>query len=237
MNQQGTEFEGAKLGSPKAAPPLIVHTTILKEIRSWAFTLLVLGVISLFASDLLSAPWGVMLIIVGLASFYFRSSAIMVVYAVTLAWAGISNITAGQPFWIAFAIFQWFCVIRVFQKFFSFRRYEANTLDEVPMSNKLTPKRSASIFPWAAGTLGVFSLLGLISVFVVAFILAIFVEVQAVTPFLIFIEDLVVNFGLLGFALGLASVLCKHPRKGLAIVGMITGILPLLVEIILKFVG
>ena len=236
MYHQPNEFEGAKIDVPKAVEPTIFPSTILKEIRSWAMTLLVLGVISIFASGFLSAPWGVLLIIVGLASFYFRSSAIMVVYGVTLAWAGVSNLTSGQGFWIGFALFQGYLVFRVFQKFIAFRRAEVNFGEQEAATYGLVPQRSASLYPWTACLLGVISLLGLIGIFVGAVAFIVVTESQAVPQFIIFMEGLIVNFGVLSFAIGLASVLSKHPRKAVAITGMVTGILTTLIELILRFI-
>ncbi len=236
MNHQGTEFEGAKVEAPSSPAVTVFQSTILKEIRSWAITLLILGALHIVATDSFSAPWGILLILVGLASFYFRTSAMMVVYAVTLAWAGLSNITSGQGVWIGFALLQWFLVFRVFQKFLSFRQVEANSVMEETNSSGLTPKRSAGILPWVAGALGTLSLLGLVGVFVMAILLVAFSGNQSVPPFLIFIEGLIVNCGVLGFAVGLASVLCKYPRKVLSITGMVTGLLTLLIETILRFV-
>jgi hypothetical protein len=234
MNYQEPDFEGIRTGPPHFPPPVVLPGTILKEIRSWAIALLVLGVLHIFASGFLSAPWGITLIVVGLASFYIRSSAMMVVYAVTLAWAGIHNLSSGQAGWIGFAIFQWFLAVRVFLKFRSFRRVEADSEEKGSGSSGLTPQRSASIFPWAAGALGAFSLLGLVGVVVGVILLVLFGGSQAVPEFMIFVEGLVVNCGVLGLALGLASLLCKHPRKAVAIVGMVTGVLTLLIETVLS---
>ena len=236
MYQQPNDFEGAKIEIPATPNTTVSHSTVLKEIRSWAVTLLILGILSIISSGVLSAPWGVMLIIVGLASFYFRSSAIMVVYGVTLAWAGVVNLTSGQGFWIGFAILQGYLVFRVFQKFISFRQAELSLGEQDSDPNGLTPKRSANVFPWASGLLGVFSLLGFVGIFVGVVIFIVVTKSQVVPQFVIFLEGLIVNFGVLGFAVGLASILSKHPRKIVAIVGMVTGVLTLLIEIILRFI-
>lgn len=236
MNNIEPKSEGVKVELPDSTPPVVLHSMILKEIRSWAITLLILGALSLFASSLLSAPWGVLLIIVGLASFYFRSSDMMVVYGVTLAWAGVSNITSGQIYWIGFALLQWFLTFRVFQKYIAFRNAEAATETAETRAGGLTPKRAASIFPWAAGALGILSLLGLAGIFIGAIIMVAISQIQAVPDFLAFLEGMIVNFGVLGIAVGLASLLSKHPRRGLAITGLVTGILTILVEIVLKYI-
>jgi hypothetical protein len=237
MNNPKGEFEGTKIESWGAAQPKVFHSTILKETRSWAISLLILGVISLLATGFLSAPWGILLIVVGLASFYFRSSAMMVVYAVTLVWAGISNLTSGQAFWIGFAIIQAIMAFLVFRKFISFRKAEESPADGEFNPSELTPERSATIFPWAAGALGVFSLLGLIGIFA-GIIIQVYILQNRATPDLWgFIEGLVVNLGVLGFALGLASILCKYKKKAFAIVGMVTGILTLIIETVFKIIG
>ena len=237
MNNPKGEFEGTKLESWGSTHPKVFHSTILKEIRSWAISLLILGIISFFASGFLSAPWGILLIIVGLASFYFRSSAMLVVYAVTLAWAGISNLSSGQVIWIGFAILQWFLAFQIIKKFISFRKAEESPVDEEFGPSGLTPERSASIFPWAAGASGILSLLGFIGIFVGVIIQSYILKNQATPEFWGFIEGLVVNLGVLGFAIGLASILCKHQKKAVAIVGMVTGILTLIIETIFKFIG
>jgi len=236
MNDQFNGNEEASIEGFKNLGPTIPPGTILKEIRSWATTLLFLGIISIFASGFLSAPWGVLLIIVGIASFYFRSSAIMVVYSVTLAWAGISNILSGSGLWIGIAIFQWVLVYQVFQKFLSFRNAEVKFDEQEVNSSGLTPHRAAVIFPWAAGVLGVFSLVGLIGVFVWAIVFIIVTNNQSASPLIVFIESLLVNFGVLGFGVGLASILSKHPKRVVSIIGMVAGILSVLIEIILLFI-
>jgi hypothetical protein len=235
MDYDETGLESVEVELPISQDTEVLQARILKEIRSWRNGLLMLGAISIFASGFLSAPWGVLLILVGLASFYFRSSAMLVIYAVTLAWASVGNLISGQVLWISFAIFQWFLAFRVFQRFFSFRRDEAALNEEIPDSSGLTPKRTAEIFPWAGGILGAFSVLGFVSIIVVDLFLMIVYGYHTLPRFMTFAERLVVNLGGLAFATGLASVLCKYPKKPVAIAGMVAGVLPLLTELILKF--
>lgn len=236
MNHQATEFESTNLESPTSQNPVIPYITILKETRAWGITLLIFGILSLFASSFLNAPWGVLLIIVGLASFYFRSSAMMVVYGVTLAWAGVINATSGQVFWIGFAIFQWFLTFRIFQKFVKFRSAEVFFGEQEASTNELISKRAAGAFPWAASALGTLSLLGLGSILFGVIFFVIITNSETVPEFVYFLESLFVNFGVLGFAFGLSSLLCKYSKKAVAIVGMVAGILTLVIEIVLLFI-
>lgn len=234
MDEHSTQFEGAKIETtPSSASIEIFHGTILKEIRSWGTTLLILGAMHIFAAGFLNASWGIILIIVGLASFYFRSSAMLVIYAVTLAWAGVSNIMSGAGIWMGFAFIQWFLAFRVFQKFVGFQKAERNFQVSELHWGGLTPNRTAAAFPWVAALLGVLSVIGLVGVFVGALVSAIVSEANAVPRIFVFAESLVMNLGVLGFAVGLASILARHPRRFLAIAGMVAGAFTCVVELIL----
>jgi hypothetical protein len=231
-----TDFEGVRIESPYYKDTEVLHRAEIKEIRSWSFVLIILGVIHIFTSGFLSAPWGILLIFVGLASFYFRSSAMLVIYAVTIVWAGISNLTSRQDTWMIFAIIQWVIAFRIFRRFHDYRQGETILDKEETNSSGLTPERSAKVFPWAGFILGVVSLISFISLIVGIIIYTIIYKAKALPEFWGFVEGLIVNFGVLGFAMGLASVLCGYKRKPIAILGMITGILTLIVEIILGFI-
>jgi len=94
---------------------------MLREIRSWGILLLILGVIQVVSSEFLSSTWGLLLIVVGLASFYFRSPAMFVVYGTTLSWAAVSNALSGAGTWGIFSVFQIFFALLTFRQYFQFR--------------------------------------------------------------------------------------------------------------------
>jgi hypothetical protein len=61
---------------------------------------------------------------------------------------------------------------------------------------------------------------------------------QGTTPnlqILGFLEGLVVDFGVLGFAIALASLLSGYRPKAVAIIGLITGLLTMVLEYALYF--
>lgn len=225
--------------SPEATKAVSVaesYSKMLRTVRSWGIWLLVLGALHLVSLGFLSAPWGILLIVVGLASFYFRTPVIFVLYAVTLAWAALSNILSGQTGWIVFAIFQFYLAMRVFQQFLHFRQTEAEHIEldtEGVSGSALASERAARVFPWTGCLLGSLSLTGLVAVFVAAVILVESSGSTTVPSFLGLMEGLVVNLGILGFAVGLASLLSGYRRKLVAILGMIAGVLTLLTEIVL----
>ena len=192
------------------------------------------GVLHIVASGHLNAPFGVMLIVVGLASFYFRSASMLVVYAVTLAWAGVSNLTTGQWLWIGFAVLQGFFCFQILRRFLRYREAEQALEDPSDLDTSgLTPERSAMIFPWAALVLGGLSLLAFVGVFASAVIIAVASQNETLPGFLSLVEGLAVSAGVLGFALGLASVLCRYRWRIVAILGMVAGLLTVAIEIVL----
>ena len=215
------------------------YSAMLAEIRSWGMWSLGLGALHLITSGFLSAPWGILLIMVGLASFYFRSASMFIIYASTLAWAALSNVISFNAGWVAFGLYQFFLAYQVFQKYHIFRDAEENmaTLENADGAAKQTPVSAASrFFPWLAPAFGCVSTIGLMILVVIVFVTVIASEGQATIPdYAGFIEGLIVNFGVLGIAVGLASLLSKYGKKGLAIAGLIGGVLTIVLEFALLY--
>lgn len=217
------------------------RAVMLKEIRSWGFWSLGLGVMHLIGSGVFSAPWGLLLIVVGLASFYFRTASMFIVYAVTLAWAALSNLTGGTGGWSIFALLQIYFALRIFQQFWRFRKAEEEflrTSSEETESPALTVERTGRLFPWLGLFLGGWSTIGLLAVWAAAIIRA------GLSPgttdglqILGLLEGLVVDFGVLGFAIALASLLCDYRPKIVAIIGLTAGLLTMILEYGLYFLS
>ncbi|HET7087498.1 MAG TPA: hypothetical protein VFL17_02495 [Anaerolineae bacterium] len=207
---------------------------MLRETRSWGIWLLGLGAVHLVASGFLSAPWGILLLTVGLASFYFRGASMFIVYGVTLAWAAINNLLARESGWAIFALFQFFLAFQVFRQFFHFRQAEreyATLRVQEALPSPLIPERAVRAFPWAGCVLGALSLAGLVTSIVMVIVLVAFAQVTELPGFVGLIEGLAVDLGVLGLAVGLASVLSGYPYKVLAWLGIVASALVLLIEI------
>ena len=212
---------------------------MLRELKSWGFILLVLGVIQIVSSELLSSTWGLLLIVVGLASFYFRSPAMFVIYGTTLSWAAISNALSGAGSWGMFSIFQVFLAFLTFRQYFQFRSQFLNSqfVLESTQEERLRIDRAAKPFPWISFSLGSISLIGLVTVFVAVILYVGITNSEEVPGFLTFSEGIVVDFAVLGFATGLASLLTKYKYKAISIIGMATAILVLMIEIVFTLFG
>jgi hypothetical protein len=206
---------------------------MFEKIRSWGMWSLLLGALHIFTSGFLSAPWGILLILVGLASFYFRSASMFVIYAATLGWAALSNVRSFDVGWVGFSLYQFFLAFRVFQDYRTFREVDAAQTEPGQPSTD----RAARFFPWLAPAFGCSSIIGLVLILMTVIVMMVAAEGNniSIPESLSFLEGLAVNFGVLGAAIGLASVLSRYPHKALGIVGIVAGTLTILLEMALIY--
>jgi hypothetical protein len=215
------------------------RAVLFKENRSWGIWLLIMGVIHVLTSGFLSAPWGIMLVLVGLGSFLFKSASMFIIYAVTLSWAAISNLVSLETNWIIFALLQLFFAYRTFRQFGRFSKLEStynDLLAAVEGDGSATINRTATWFPWLGLLLGCLSIFGQILLFSIVIVLAVFSQGGETVPgYVDFLFDLLLNAGVLGFSVGLASVLANYRPRPVAIIGMVGGALTLIFHLALVF--
>jgi len=209
------------------------YAKMKKDIRSWGFWLIGIGVVSLVLSFLLDPSWGLMLMIVGVSSFYFCESAMFVVYGSILAWAAISNLMAG-PLWAVFAVFQGILAFKVFRQFGKYRKAEKIYRYHHKMGRTggaPIPERGARMFPWlsaAASVLSIGILLGVVGGMAVSPVVE---EDLTVMSGLDWAAVFAVNLGVLGLALGMASLLSGHKQKAPSVAGVVIGGLVVLITV------
>jgi len=207
---------------------------MLKEIRSWGLWSLGLGIVHLISSGFLSSSWGVLLLIVGLSSFYFRTASIFVVYAVTLSWAALSNLLSFNTEWIIFSAIQGYLAFRTFQDYQRFKKTE----DEIKFHfNEIAKnqQKAAKSFPWIGSVLGCSSIIGIVFLFLLSIFLAAINGLGSETPaYYTIAVGIAETFAVLGFAVSLSSFLSKHTPKALSIVGMFSGGVFMILWIILS---
>lgn len=215
------------------------HSLMLKGIRSWGKTLLLLGAIHVFTSGFLSAPYGIVLIIVGLGSFVFQSASMFVLYASTLLWAAISNILSLEIAWIGMGVVQLFMTYRVFKQFRAFGMIETGyraSIVEGATQERKGRERAGKFFPWLGSVFGCSSILFYVVLFLSMLVMVISSEQTPTFPESFgFLESLLVNLGVLGASISLASLLSRYKYKALSIIGLVSGILTILVELALIY--
>lgn len=241
-----------QMGAAVAADPdapVDLSAVMRRDIRSWAVWLIITGVISMISGGFLSSPWGVMLILVGLGSYVFNTPAMYIIYGSTLLWATLNNATAGQTSWIVFALLQLFLSVRIFMQFARFNKaylnghfaqkapkpedlpqdpaaiYERMVAPASPKINGpvIPPDPNAPLLSWVSLGLGVLSITGLLALLVVEVATSQSAQYAQIASTVSFLLELVVDFGLVGFAAGLGSLLSMHRFKGAAITGLVTG--------------
>lgn len=215
------------IGQLKTMMPSQAHASMLREIRSWGWWLVLIGAIHLFTSGFLNSAWGILLILVGLASFYFKDAAMFVIYSVTLASAAIWNLVSFTSGWMVFAVVQIILTVQVFRRFRIYRNVQSSTVEDENSSAE--PSRSMKLFPVTALILGLVGLAGVAGLNLTAIIAG--VVGLDFPQFVVFAINLSLNIGILGFAVGLGAVLSDFPNRGLAIVGSIAGGLAMGIEL------
>ena len=189
------------------------YERMLRELRSWGMWLSGLGVLNIVALG--DAPWGVLLIAVGLSSWWFRSSAMFMVFATTLTWAGLSNLTdgaSGHAVSAAFGLVQLYVAYRTVRNFRAF-----STAHQALVATGL-PDRAARVFPLGAAVLGVAGLAGLLGALIL--VGAKSIEPSAPAELLLGLD---VDAGILGVALGVSSLLSGYRARALSIFGLASG--------------
>jgi hypothetical protein len=203
-------------------------------VRKWGIALVVLGALQLLPTGSLDPTWGVLLIIVGLSSFYFRSTAMFVVYGFVLAWASITNALIGNGFWFLASMIQAAVAVRVFWSFRTYRQMEfslATAAEQGGVASGKVDDRSARIFPWLSLVLGLLAFAGV----AIAILLSVFCAVATCQAFgesvAILIEGLSVSAAILALSAGVAALLMRYGRTAASIIGVIAASLIWLLEI------
>jgi len=209
------------------------YSKMKKELRSWGYWMMAIGVISLILSGLVDSSWGIMLMIVGGCSFYFSESVMFAVYGSMLAWAALSNLMGGV-FWMGFAIIQAVIAYKLFRDFGKSRKIEKayryhHKVGRI--SAPPAPERAARLFPWLSALLSAVSLATIVGI---AGGLAVSVGAEGSPEEYSGLEWatlFAVNLGVIGLAFGLASLLSRFRQKGPAVAGVVIGGIVLLLAV------
>lgn len=197
-----------------------LYTRMLREIRSWGFVLMFWGALQLAGS---SVSWGTLLLAVGLGSFYFREAAIFVVYGVSMTWAAILNILGGDLAGIVIGLVQIVMAFQIFRQFSRFHQMQIEHLAASAPGNQPIPGRSARIFPWAGGLLGILSMGCALVTFLGGIFYPFFTGVTGLPDFWILLIEMSVILGVLSMALSLAALLSGYRHRLLSVCGIATG--------------
>lgn len=226
----------------EALPTSEAFERMHKEIRSWGISLLILGGLSVLASGFLNAQWGLVLVIVGVMSFFFKDASMFAVYAVVLAWAGINNLLSATGTWALFALFQFWLTFTTFQRFFIYRRVERESLNPPPSedvppdpfavpapSAEMPMTRSHRVFPILGALTGIGGALGTFGMFGASFAAGMMgTDSLLPTAIMNVIAGFALSLSIFGFALSLAGLLSRYKPMFATILGTVVSGLSLI---------
>ncbi|MGW8318954.1 MAG: hypothetical protein ACWGPS_06865 [Candidatus Promineifilaceae bacterium] len=214
----------------------MVESGAARELRSIGMAVLFWGLINIITPSL-SNEFGVVLIILGAASYYFGTAAMFVVYTVILASAAVTNLFAPDLFLRGFAAVMFVGAVQLFRRFRRYRLREAQ-LRGVPLEASADPAgwmaatRAARLLPIAAASLAAVSVAGFVASLLAGVVWVLATGDADPPAIILFFMGLAMEVSILGAGVGLASILSGYRLKGLSILGIVVGVAALLLEII-----
>ncbi len=244
------EENATSLPEPEAAPEVApvsvkvedalagLNAVMRRDIRSWGKWLIGLGVVHLIANGSLDASWGIMLILLGAMSFLFTTPSMYVIYAVTMAWAGISNLIDTGLGWSVFGIFQFYLTFRIARQYYVFRKAGLVDIERKAVNASQERPIAPRLFPWLGLVGSVLLMWGLLAIFFGAFVIfGVYdasdesMSVQLIDfLFSVFISLIVAFWGI-----NLAALLSKYRPRFLAGLGFFLSSVMLVIVLILLF--
>jgi hypothetical protein len=204
------------------------------SLRSWGIWLIVSGILSLFSFRGTGAISGVTSIILGVASFGFSTPAMHIVYGVLMVWSGLfKSFGFGLGAATIFGLLQIGIGVAVFLQFRRFNRayqmgqFLAKNPTFVPIRQVeiLSADRNANSLPWISLVIGIVG----VTIFFVGFLALIMMQSTAsieVKTAIDFVVQSALALGLIGFGIGLGSLIVHKHRMVVGVLGtLLNGLL------------
>lgn len=230
-----------------------------KNCRSWAIVTLVLGGVSLIGRETFDPGWGIILIITSILSWKTRIPGMFALYAVIMGWAAITNLvvglSGGEWWWFVLALAQTFWTVSLIKQLRKYRSLRITELYQAgdwpanlsPPQNEEGKSRNfafASVImaasPWIL--LPVFCLA--ITIYVLAYqssqppeIVMQSFDQLAFANLTQFLCSGTIAMPVLALGLGIAALVSKTSKKKLALGGVITSAIFLIIFLILALIG
>lgn len=200
---------------------------VAQTVRSQARWLLGWGIANL-ALSFLNSPFGIVLIITGLACYYFGTASMLLVQAVIFLWAAVSNLFVGETLAAAFSVILAVASIQSVRQYRRFRSVESEQPAEYAPSSTASDdsareERATRLLPVSAFLVAGISWVGFVAAFVFNTAWLMTTGEEVVPSILSFIAGLFLELGALALALGLASVSSGYRYKALSVLGILGG--------------
>lgn len=202
-----------------------------KSIRSWAIFSVILGGLSIVAGDIFNPVWGIVLITIGILSWKVKIPQMFIIYGVIMGWAAIGNIlsviTGEGVWWLGLSLLQVYLTVVIIKDYRKYRRIPIQKIyDGGRWPEKLAPPQdemkivdrfAISSFIGSAVSIAIMSV-SLMSCLVLLF----FTGAASPAPeWLFFIGLAAVDIAVLTLGMGIAALVSKGNKRGLAIGGIV----------------
>ena len=105
----------------ETSKPAKTVSDMKKDLRSWGFWLIGIGIISTVLAGILDPIWGGVLIVLGVLTLFIQWRGMFIVLGIVLFLAGIMNITSGEfGIWTTFGALQIYLGVEEIRKFFKY---------------------------------------------------------------------------------------------------------------------
>ena len=105
----------------------LVEGGLVNDVRSWGRWSLGWAVVNMIISSF-SSPFGLLLLVVGLASFYFYSASMFIVFGIVYLWAAVFNLFVGGALSYVFSIILIISAVQAYRSYFRYRPLEMKIL-------------------------------------------------------------------------------------------------------------
>jgi hypothetical protein len=102
--------------------PAVVER-VKKDIKGWSNALIIIGIISMIFAGFLSWVWGIILIILGVFSFFILEPAMYIVFGVTIILLGVINSITTSAGWGIYSIFQFVIGLFILKHYFDTKSF------------------------------------------------------------------------------------------------------------------
>lgn len=147
-----------------------------------------------------------------------------VVYAITIAWAGVTNLIDAGLGWSLFALFQFYLTFRIGKKYYFFRKAGLVEQELLAATSKDGEKPLAPrLFPWLGLVSSAFLLLGLVVLIGAAMVLYGYLEVSEDSLAATIWElafGVVVSLAVVFWGVNLSSILSRYRPRFLSWLGL-----------------
>lgn len=214
---------------------------VSRRIRIWGSLSIALGILQIIRLDTLSITWGALLVLVGLASFYYQTSSSFIADAIVVLWTGSLNLFSGSTLWVILGLAQILVGFLVFNDYYRYKNPEDAYFSQFLPRDLFSTfyYRAGQAFPvlgFIVGLLGLAAFLGsVISLFFVGTAPTETLLSGSIPGVYGAVFNLSQALAVLAAGISLAALLSQFPRRRLAILGIVFGGLVILVNIVLSF--